>query len=222
MKKKKSKRCYLCGKIGADTTEHIPPKKIFSKEIRQNLKVKLITVPAHSHCNNIFSQDDDLFGNYIIAESYRTSLGFKAWNDIVVGSFKKNPGAKRILRNNLDTKFIMDNQSNAYIFKDVLLIDAGLMEKQIKRINRGLYFHKFKEPLPTNIKIKVIKYAPPEISMPKFVKYFKENEIYPNWINVVPNIFCYFYEVAKEDKHKGMSIMVFYDSVVWLSFIGVG
>ena len=55
-------KCYICGKGGADSKDHIPPKGIFPKDLRGKLRGNLITVPAHSECNNSFKLDDANFG----------------------------------------------------------------------------------------------------------------------------------------------------------------
>jgi len=221
MKKRKSKKCYFCGKEGADSKDHIPPKGIFPKDIRGKLRGNLITVPAHLECNNSFKKDDVIFRNLIIAEGFRTPIGRHAWERVLIKSFKKNPGDRKYLLSRLDKKFMKDEMTNAYILKDVISVDLELMHRQIKRINRGLFYHKFKEPLPDNIPIKIIDQPPPEVSLPSFNKWFAEKEIYPNWIHVFPGIFSFFYGNTEEDKTKAMTILIFYNTGVWLSFIGI-
>jgi hypothetical protein len=222
LKKRKLKlRCYFCGREGADTKEHIPPKKIFSKEIRRKLTRNLITVPAHTHCNNLFSHDDDLFGNLIIAEGYRTIQGAKSWDEIVVSSFTKNPGARKRLIKRFHPVLIKGQIQNAYILRDALTMEVSLCESVVTRIIKGLYYYKFNEPLPQDISISISKLNYPEKSINSWNAIFSQNNIRPKWIHVAPNIFSYFYGTAKEDKTRGICLIVFYNTVVFQSLVGI-
>ena len=86
-KRRRSRLCYLCGKAGADSRDHVPPRGIFPKLPRGNL----ITVPAHEACNKAFSEDDEAFRNAIISASWRSEAGRQAWDEQVLTSFAKNP-----------------------------------------------------------------------------------------------------------------------------------
>src|SRR4030042_1463259 len=107
MKKRKLKRkCYFCGEEGAASNDHIPPKCIFPRAIRKINKHSLITVPAHYKCNNSFRKDDELFRNFIITQSNETVQGRYAWDNVLLPSFKKNPGARKELIKRLDKKLV--------------------------------------------------------------------------------------------------------------------
>ncbi len=210
------KKCYLCGKPNPDTKDHIPPRGIFAKLPKGNL----ITVPAHRDCNNDFCKDDELFRNFIIAEVYRTPEGKKAWIEQVVPSFQKNPGARKNLLNRFDTVLIKDSKTGSYIQKGALSMEASLLKRQIIRITKGLFYHKFKEPLLSDIPVQVEKLDYPERSLAYWNKFFDEIKIKPKWNHVVPKVFSYFYGTAIEDRNKGMALLVFYDTVVWEIIIG--
>jgi len=211
-KKRRQKFCYLCGQSNPDTKEHIPPRGIFPKKP----KGQLITVPAHKDCNNRFSRDDELFRNLIIAASCRNRQARKAWDTQVVPSFKKNPGAKQELRKRLRPLWLKEKIINAYVRVYGLFVEVALFERQVDRWTRGLFYHRFKEPFPPNHKIKIIKWKPPEISIPPFNKLFAEEGFIPKWVHVEPRIFSYFYGVAKEDKYQGIAVYVFFDTEVFV------
>jgi len=60
MARKKVGTCVYCGKVGRVTDDHIPPKNIFTGEVRiPNLQ--LITVPACEKCNGQAAKDDEYF-----------------------------------------------------------------------------------------------------------------------------------------------------------------
>jgi hypothetical protein len=110
--------CYICGKTGADSKDHIPPRGIFPRKPTG----QLITVKAHRSCNESFQHDDELFRNLIIAACYRIREGKTAWEKQVLYSFKKNPGAKKILRDLIrDCKIFCVNGKNL-IYETALIV----------------------------------------------------------------------------------------------------
>jgi hypothetical protein len=215
-KTKKEKKCYLCGRPNPDTKDHIPPRGIFPKAPKGNL----ITVPAHKNCNNDYCKDDELFRNFIIAEAYRSSQGKRAWKEQVVASFQKNPGAKKDLVNRLEAVLVEDPKTRSHIQKGALLMEASLLERQITRITKGLFYHKFGVPLPLDVPIEVEKLDYPERSLAYWNEFFAENNFKPKWNHVAPGIFSYFYGTAREDRLHGMALLVFYETVVWQVFVG--
>ena len=220
MKKRKlTNKCYLCGKEGACSRDHVPPKSLFPKEVRKIIKKNLLTLPAHSSCNNSFHQDDELFRNLIIAHSYTTEQGRLAWDNIVVPSFKKNPGARIELLKRFERRFIKDELLGAYVYTGVLKWEGSFIRKQIERINRGLYFHKFKQPLALNIPISYRLYDNINI-LSKIIQGFYEINIPQKWNHIIPGFFTYFFEMAEDDDRKGLSVLIFYDSLIFFCSIG--
>jgi hypothetical protein len=221
MKKKKlTKKCYLCEKEGACSRDHVPPKGIFPKEIRRIIKKNLLTVPAHSTCNNSYKQDDELFRNFIIAHSHKTWQGRFAWDNTVVPSFKKNPGARIELLKRFERKFIKDELLGAYVYSGGLKWEDSLIRRQIERINRGLYYYKNRQPLAINIPINYNLYDNINIILPKIIQTFYEINIPQNWKHIIPGFFTYLFEIAEEDNEKGLSVLIFYDSLIFLCSIG--
>lgn len=215
--KKTKKLCYLCGRPGADTREHIPPRGIFPKKPSG----KLIKVPAHYECNHKFHNDDELFRNLIIMSSWRTLEGQKAWKGQVVPSWQKNPGAKRELQKRFTAAWIKDNTSQALVRAPAVKMEIPLVERQIERWTKGLFYHKFGEPMPPDLPVKVDRLNPPEESLIPFLNYLREEGLRPIWVHVEPNIFSYTYITSEEDKHIGFAIFVFFNTEVYLGATGI-
>ena len=56
------KHCYLCGRLlhgPKPSKDHCPPKALFAKKLRHNLK--LITLPVHKDCNASYAYDEQYF-----------------------------------------------------------------------------------------------------------------------------------------------------------------
>lgn len=49
--------CTYCGALGPVTSDHVPPKNLFTRPYPRNMW----TVPACAKCNGGFSKDDDYF-----------------------------------------------------------------------------------------------------------------------------------------------------------------
>jgi hypothetical protein len=217
IKKKRSKLCYLCGQTNADTKDHIPPRRVFP-EIPMG---QLLTVPAHTSCNGKFSEDDELFRNLVIAASSRTPEGLKAWDKQVVPSWKENPGAKQQLQKRMMVFWVKDPISGTLIRQQGLGAERELYERQVDRWTRGLYYRKFHEPFPVDMKVQIEKLKPPEISIPSLNEVMIKHGVHPAWIHVEPNIFSYYYAVADENKHTTAAVFVFFNTEVFIGSTGV-
>ena len=208
---KKTRLCYLCGKPGADTKDHIPPKGVFPKYPSG----QLITVPAHGKCNNQFSKDDEWIRNFIIAVSWKSSKAKEAWKQQVRPSWEKNPGAKKAFQQRLIHIGVKDPLSGTITKQMGVKIEKAIMNSQIARWTRGLFYHRFKKPIPVNIKVSVEKLTPEA-----FVSLIKVG-ICPKWITVEPGVFKYTYIVANDNKHIGFAIFMFFDTEIYLGSTGI-
>lgn len=217
-KQRKMKRlCYLCAKPGADTKDHIPPRDIFP----ENPSGQLITVPAHYDCNHSFHKEDELFRNLIAVASTRTPEGYRAWKKQVVPSWQTNPGAKKELQKRLTSVWIKDAVSGGLLRSPAMKQDVGLVQRQIDRWTRGLFYHKFKEPMPSNWRVKGEKLHLPEISLIPFINDLTKQGIHPIWVHVEPNVFSYTYITSEEGRHLGFAIFVFFNTEVFLGLTGL-
>ena len=167
---KKTRLCYLCGKPGADTKDHIPPRGIFPKFPSG----QLITVPAHKECNNQFSKDDEWIRNFIIAVSWKSSKAREAWNEQVLPSWEKNHGAKKAFQQRQRDIIVKDPLSGTITKQMGVKIEAEIMDRQIARWTRGLFYDRFKRPIPGNIKVSCEKITPEAFISPRRCSVFPQ------------------------------------------------
>ena len=71
----KATPCYLCGKDGADTTEHVVPRCLYVGSLPSDV----ITLPAHERCNKSTSRDEEVFRNHISAAIPPENPGHALW-----------------------------------------------------------------------------------------------------------------------------------------------
>ena len=215
-KRHSSRLCYLCGKPGADSRDHVPPRGIFPRLPPGNL----ITVPAHKACNRAFSEDDETLRNDIIAASSRSKAGRRAWSEQVVPSFKKNPRARQDLLDRCITLWAKDPQTGAFVRINGIRAEVSRYEREIARMTRGLFYHRFKIPLPQDWPIQVYKMLPPEKSVRDLKALLAEYGLKPRWRHVEPGVFSYYYGVLDEDNRKGIAVMIFFDTEVFWTMPG--
>lgn len=71
-----AKQCYLCGKPGADTAEHVVPRCLYPG----SKPVDMITLPAHRNCNEATSKDEEAFRNFLASALSPENPGSALWD----------------------------------------------------------------------------------------------------------------------------------------------
>ena len=132
----------------------------------------------------------------------------------------KNKGAKRELQQRYFPLWIKEHISGALVLHYCLGAEVSFIDRQVDRFTRGLFYDRFREPMPLDAKIEIIKLAPPEISIPPINDFFATAGFRPKWVHVEPNIFTYFYGVSNENKYDGLIVFVFFETEVYLSLTG--
>lgn len=147
--------CIFCKKL-ADTKEHIPAKQFFKGTPTK----PLITVPSCKECNAGFQNDEDFFRQF--------NTGFL---------MDRSDKAKVLMENEITRSIKRKPALGLQMFSQMKLVDAytksglyvGKMtgyyvsDSDIERINRivkkiiqGLFFHEFKQYLPSDWKIRIV------------------------------------------------------------------
>ena len=125
--------------------------------------------------------------------------------------------ANTALQKRLTKVWVNDLSEGVPILQDAMLIDVGIIQRQVDRWTRGLYYHRFKEPMLPELKIEVAKLFPPEISMTSLHKLMGQHGFKPLWVHVEPRVLSYFYGVSPEDKEKGVAFYIFFDTEVYMA-----
>lgn len=133
---KNKKLCAICGIKTATSSDHIPPKGIFSNPKPNDL----ITVPACATCNGGTSTDDEAFRTYLSIHvgisNPRTDL---LWENHASRTFRHNKKLNtRIM--SLMKPAVLKTESG---FEPVMIgdWDGDVFRKIIEKIIRGLYYH---------------------------------------------------------------------------------
>ena len=136
--------CYMCDQP-ATGKEHVPPKCLFPevKDVGENHRSQLITVPSCDTHNNSKSTDDEFLMVSLAGIIGNNSIGFAHKFTKVHRSFRKN--AFKVLNEALKNQRIewVEFQPNKFI--DVVwgTPDFERLNRCFDHIARGLHFHEF-------------------------------------------------------------------------------
>lgn len=144
--------CVYCGEP-ATTEDHVPPHNLFPSGTPG-----LIKVPACLACTNESSKDDEFFRN-ILANDDRVRKHPEAQK--VVGAYERSlqrPQAQGLRTSILRAQMQFSLISPAEIIHGkgtALKTDFTRETKVLERITKGLFFHEFQRPHPTENTISV-------------------------------------------------------------------
>ena len=127
--------CTYCGKLGAPTKDHVPPKCLFPKSVRQNL----IRVPACEQCNNSAKLDDEYF-RAVVSMASEDPDAIAIWKQRV---FKRSsPSFKARLIGSLRPAELRSEAGLHLRYGHSMKLEKQRIEDVVIRIVRGLlWFH---------------------------------------------------------------------------------
>jgi hypothetical protein len=131
-----AKQCYLCGDP-ATSVEHVPEKCFFPD---YHAKTQLITVTACAPHNELTSADDEYVRNVIAMALGNNRVGSDHALTKVLRSLQRSvPLQKTTFK---DVERVQTVHGETYRFR----IDRDRIERVMKKVGYGLYFHATKQP----------------------------------------------------------------------------
>jgi hypothetical protein len=197
--------CFICGKEGSDTVDHIPPKGIFHPKYRNN---NLITVPAHRNCNKKFEKDDEYFrDNIVLASCEVNKKAQELFDDKIIHAYqnKKAQGYRRMQVKQLNSVEVHTPTGLYVKTLPIKIFETKRIDAVISRICRGLYYHRFKFILPIKCKIQVDLLKPEAIDLRTRLIGKRQFQV------VVPDIFEYVFIGCNENPETNLFFLFFYN-----------
>ncbi len=203
--------CYLCGQTldGAVSSDHVPPKQLYAKEIRIKHNPNLLTIPVHKDCNRAYQHDEDYFVYSMSALAAKTYSGRSVLTDI---NRRYQKGEQR--------KLLVKTYKEWERRPSGLHLPRGKIAKQIEgkrvhrvawKIARGLFFHNEKQILPEST-LNDIQFVPPGTRPPDT---FHALDDATN-LGQYPGVFDYRYKRFPDIKDMHYMAMLFWDAFMIL------
>lgn len=160
------RECYLCGEVLIEpiNRDHVPPRQLYTEDIRIKHRPNMLTIPVHEACNKSYQFDEDYFVNTLTPFAKGSYSGDSLFKDV----FKKYGNG---LKCSLVHKTLNEFERNP----SGLILPPNLIAKRFEgqrvhrvawKIVRGLYFHHFKQVLPEST-LNSLSIIPPDQAPPE-------------------------------------------------------
>lgn len=216
MKSHKVGKCYLCGKIGKMSHEHVPPKFLSPKSPDS----EFAKISACDKCNSGFSHKESKFRDFLATAS--AHKGNKSADDAYTAArrnFQRNPIARLLIGPNKDLKRIVSSIKRQDIYtpngiylgtRSAIYASNDLEWKDVLiKIARGLHYLYSGEVIP-----KDYDFGAKFIQKIEFPDLYEQCKIRSR----AGDFFHFAGGWTKEDPKTGLWYMVFYKKIgalVW-------
>lgn len=205
--------CYLCGKDGIVTDDHVPPRCL-APQADNSIFYKL---PAHESCNNALSVHESRFRDFAVVASKDGVREAEDAFENMQRNFRRRGNKEQIGFLNKDFFRLYENIEHRegytlggiYLGSVVGIKPAPDLDYKsvLTKIARGLHYHHNREIIPDNYDI----YADFVFSD------FERHAAYMQHLNVLEQMgdfFVYRGTSAKDEPKSGIWYMCFYRSVI--------
>lgn len=141
-----SETCYMCEEA-ATSREHVPPKCIFpeKKDLGEDLRQDLITVPSCRAHNTRKSQDDEFLLVCLAGIFGNNSIGYRHKFTKVERALRRTSGLliEKVFRTKV--RYPVQLEGNQFLEVIYGTPDLPRLERCLDHIVRALHFHQFQE-----------------------------------------------------------------------------
>jgi hypothetical protein len=211
--------CVYCGQCSAETSDHVPPKNLFSKPRPSSL----VTVPSCLGCNEGASQDDEYFR---LVVTLRHDIDHP---DAAVARDSAMRSLGRPQASGLRTAFLsaireidLRSPGGLYIGRTGMYdIDVGRLDRVARRITLGLFYKETGRPLPDNYAVKAYLLSAVDPSatdalarLSHVIDALKSGRS-PAFVG--RRVMSYWWRLTQEDHNVSAWLLVFYERVSWIT-----
>lgn len=202
--------CYLCGQqLTAPTSnDHVPPKQLYTADIRKAHNPNLLTIAVHQGCNRAYQHDEDYFANTLAP----FAVGSYAGNSFIQDVWRKYAqGQKQGLVGKVLQEF--EHQPSGIALPEHLVakrFDGKRLHRVAWKIIRGLYFHQYEEVLPEDTPNSLQIVPPDQVPPKEFLLGLPDYPIHGQY----PGVFDYKFAKFPEVQNLNYWAMLLWDRVI--------
>lgn len=195
--------CTYCGKPGADTRDHVPPKQLLPQPLASFPKP--IIVPAHKSCNLGFREDDEYFTSFILSERGLSDSADEPLNRFLKGVWKpQNMGFRKRLQDEfIPTGIYGPDGEEIHRFKK----EGNRIDRVLKRIVQAISRFDFDIPYIVPSRISVVH---GHIDWSQF-----DLQREAAWRVAYTGAFRFVSQFDLQDRSKSTWILVFYEKIAF-------
>jgi hypothetical protein len=144
--------CAYCGREAPETSDHIPPKGMFSRPYPSDL----LTVPCCEICQPGWSSDDEYFRTVVLScDNLQADPRTERVTASVLRSLTK-PSKKGFAKLVGDSLTIAELFTPSGLFvgkRPAIKVDSVRIEKVLIRVLRALFYYEFRVPVPADHRV---------------------------------------------------------------------
>lgn len=202
--------CYLCGQsLTAPTSnDHVPPRQLYTAEIRKAHRPNLLTIPVHKDCNRAYQYDEDYFANTLAPFAVGSYTGNSFIRDV---GAKYAEGQKQGLVFKVLKEF--EHQPSGIALPEHLVakrFDKKRLHRVAWKIIRGLYFHQYEQVLPEDTPNGLEIYAPDQVPPDELILYLNSLPSHGQY----PSVFDYKFAKLPDGQNINYWAMLLWDRVI--------
>lgn len=212
MKKERRGICYICGKEGIMTADHVPPRNL-APNADESIFYKL---PAHESCNKALTDHESRFRDYVVAYAKDGVQEAEAAFESMQRNFGRGKEKRGGLLNN-DFYRLYNNierregytPGGIYIGPVVSIKPAPDLDYKsvLIKIARGLHYYHYKEIIPANYDMNADFLVSDEEKHAGYIQQLKAS-------GRMGDFFVYRGTCAKDEPKSGIWYMCFYQYII--------
>ncbi|MHB8054412.1 MAG: HNH endonuclease, partial [Candidatus Aminicenantales bacterium] len=220
--KRKMGECVYCGKLRPLTEDHIPPRCLFPKNLRNNL----LKIPSCDEChgqNRQVSLDDENFRLMLInRDDVQDSIPIKDIRNSALRSLEK-PFKRGFAKSFFSSTKIFDifSRGGIYLGKGMsYTVDLNRLNRVAERIILGLFYHHKGYRLPDGWKAVAFEttgYRPSSKAKAQSLLDSLNRILANRNIEVIEkDIFSYRFNFADDEPNGSMWLLIFYNRILFI------
>ena len=205
--------CVYCGSKGELTVDHIPPRCLFPRNLRNDL----LLIPSCAECNNGAAKDDEYFRNMLaVNESSRSGEELENAQSALTRSLVRPAadGLRAAFLGSLHEVELITPNGLYVETRTAFSLEPERLARVVQRIGRALFFKETGRMLPVDARVKTLaSWGFPGLPDKAIVKFAEAAAMLPKLTTLAGGAFKYGGTVGDGDSYVSGWLVEFYRGV---------